>query len=377
VRIGIVGAGPAGLLFALLIKRRFPEWRIELFEQNPSNATFGFGVVFSHGALTFLERDVPDLHQELIRRMEAWPIQRIVHRDQRVDIDGNGFSAIARIHLNQLLQEHCREAGVRMAYGRAVSSLDELGEVDLCVGADGASSLVRSLFETEFKPRIRWLTNRFIWYGTAQMFDCLTLTFRENQHGQFVAHHYRHSRNMSTFIVECDAATWQRAGLDRLSDAESRAYCERLFAPDLGGYALLSNKSAWRPFPLISNECWWRGNRVLLGDALRTVHFSIGSGTRLAFEDAIALDRAIAEQGDDVTAALRTFECTRRPIVEKLLSAANASSHWYERLPEKMRLEPEVLAYDYMMRSGRMTDDRLREISPKFMAKLDEGRSRP
>jgi 2-polyprenyl-6-methoxyphenol hydroxylase-like FAD-dependent oxidoreductase len=179
VRIVTIGAGPAGLLFSLLIKRRFPSWSVELFEQNPSHATFGFGVVFSHGALTFLERDVPPLHQELIRRLEAWPIQRIVHREQRVDIDGNGFSAIARIHLNLLLQEHCREAGVRMEYGRAVASVDELGEADLCVGADGANSLVRSLFEAEFKPRIQWLTNRFIWYGTAQMFECLTLTFRE------------------------------------------------------------------------------------------------------------------------------------------------------------------------------------------------------
>jgi 2-polyprenyl-6-methoxyphenol hydroxylase-like FAD-dependent oxidoreductase len=179
---------------------------------------------------------------------------------------------------------------------------------------------------------------------------------------------------MSTFIVECDTATWHRAGLDRLADVESRAYCERLFAPDLGGYSLVSNKSSWRQFPLIANECWHSGNRVLLGDALRTVHFSIGSGTRLALEDAIALDRAIAGAGEDVTGALRTFEYARRPIVEKLLSAANASSYWYERLPEKMRLTPLALAYDYMMRSGRVTDERLREISPKFMTKLDEGR---
>jgi 2-polyprenyl-6-methoxyphenol hydroxylase-like FAD-dependent oxidoreductase len=309
--------------------------------------------------------------------METWPIQRIVHRNQRVDIDGNGFSAIARIHLNQLLQERCRDAGVRIEYGRAVASLDELGDADLHVGADGANSLVRSLGAAEFKPTIHWLTNRFIWYGTAQRFECLTLTFRENRHGPFVAHHYRHGPAMSTFIVECGAATWHRAGLDRMSEAESRAYCERVFAPDLQRHALLSNKSSWRQFPLIINERWWAANRVLLGDALRTVHFSIGSGTRLALEDAIALARAIAGTGEDVTAALRGFEQARRPIVQKLLAAANASSYWYERLPEKMTLSPWALAYDYMTRSGRMTDERLREISPMFMAEVEERRRAP
>jgi 2-polyprenyl-6-methoxyphenol hydroxylase-like FAD-dependent oxidoreductase len=181
---------------------------------------------------------------------------------------------------------------------------------------------------------------------------------------------------MSTFVVECDATTWRRAGLDQMSDQASRTYCEQVFAADLAGHSLVSNKSIWRQFPLLSTRRWFVGNTVLLGDALRTVHFSIGSGTRLAFEDAIALDRAFAEAGADVPRALNVFERERRPIVEKIVAAANASSYWYERLGEKMQLKPWELAYDYMTRSGRMTDERLRELSPKFMAFVDAKRNR-
>jgi 2-polyprenyl-6-methoxyphenol hydroxylase-like FAD-dependent oxidoreductase len=376
VQINVVGAGPAGLLFSLLIKRRFPEWRVEVFEQNPPDATFGFGVVFSKGALAFLERDVPDFHEQLTRRLEAWPMQRIVHRDEQVDIDGNGFTAIGRLELNQFLQTLCSDAGVTIDYDHVISSFVEISDANLLVGADGANSFVRRALESDFEPQIEWLTNRFAWYGTAQLFDCLTLTFRANQDGSFVAHHYRHSPTMSTFVVECDATTWRRAGLDRMSDEDSRAYCESVFARDLGGHGLVSNKSIWRQFALIANQHWSVGNVVLLGDALRTVHFSIGSGTRLAFEDAIALDRAISEAGTDVPAALAIFEHERRPIVEKILSAANASSYWYERFPEKMALEPWELAYDYMTRSGRMSDERLRELSPMFMARVNEERKR-
>jgi 2-polyprenyl-6-methoxyphenol hydroxylase-like FAD-dependent oxidoreductase len=375
VRINVVGAGPAGLLFSLLIKRRFPMWQVRVFEQNPPDATFGFGVVFSLNALAFLERDLPDCYQQLVPRLESWPMQHIVHRDERVEIDGNGFSAIGRLELNQFLQTLCADAGVDVEYERNIASLDDLPHADLLVSADGANSMVRRALEAEFAPEMEWLTNRFAWYGTAQPFDCLSLTFRANEHGSFVAHHYRHSRTMSTFVVECDQATWRRAGLDRKSDEESRLYCQIVFAPDLNGNPLVSNKSIWRQFLLLASRRWFAGNIVLIGDALRTVHFSIGSGTRLAFEDAIALDRAFAENGEDVARALTAFERERRPIVEKIIAAANASSYWYERLAEKMKLQPWQLAYDYMTRSGRMTDERLRELAPKFMARVDYERT--
>ena len=374
MRVAVIGAGPAGLLFSLLARRRHPSWRIEVAEQNPEGATYGFGVVFSEGALAFLERDEPRLSTIMQAAMERWPTQRIVHRDERVDIDGSGFSAIGRLALQEILQKLCRNAGVKIEYGRAVAALDEFAGADLVVGADGSNSLVRAALQEQFQPEIELLTNRFAWYGTTQPFDCLTLTFRGNEHGAFVAHHYRHAPGMSTFVVECDEATWNRAGLGRMDDARSRAYCERVFAPDLDGHPLVSNKSLWRQFPLLSNRRWSSGKFVLIGDALRTVHFSIGSGTRLAFEDAIALDRALGEAGGDVPRALAAFERARRPVVEKLLAAANASSYWYERFPEKMRDAPWRLAYDYMTRSGRMSDERLRELAPKFMGRVEAER---
>jgi 2-polyprenyl-6-methoxyphenol hydroxylase-like FAD-dependent oxidoreductase len=375
MRVAVVGAGPAGLLFSLLAKRRYPSWRIEVVEQNLEGATYGFGVVFSEGALAFLERDEPQLSNTVQAAMERWPMQRIVHRDERVDIDGNGFSAIGRLALQEMLRNLCRDAGVRIEYGRAVTALDEFAAADIVVGADGSNSQVRASLQTQFQPKIELLTNRFAWYGTTQPFDCLTLTFRENEHGAFVAHHYRHAPAMSTFVVECDEVTWKRAGLGRMDEAQSRAYCERVFAPDLNGHPLVSNKSLWRQFPLISNRRWFSEKFVLIGDALRTVHFSIGSGTRLAFEDAIALDRALGEVGEDVPRALAAFERERRPVVEKLLAAANASSYWYERFPEKMREAPWRLAYDYMTRSGRMTDARLRELAPRFMSRVEAERA--
>jgi 2-polyprenyl-6-methoxyphenol hydroxylase-like FAD-dependent oxidoreductase len=374
MKIIVVGAGPAGLLFALLTKRRQPRCEITVFEQNAADATFGFGVVFSRGALEFLSRDEPQLHAELSRVMESWPMQRIVHRDEAIDIDGNGFSAVGRLQLLQLLQSRCSEVEVEMRFGVLVDP-SKLPKADLIVAADGVNSAVRKRYANQFRPRIELLTNKFAWYGTRQRFACLTLTFREGRHGAFVAHHYRYSPDMSTFIVECSAATWERAGLDAMSDEASRRYCEEVFARDLGGHPLVGNRSIWRNFPLLRNEAWSFENKVLIGDALRTGHFSIGSGTRLAFDDAIALSKVL-EDGISVKQALLEFERQRRAVVEKLVAAANLSSYWYERLDERMALEPWRLAYDYMTRSGRMSDERLREEAPRFMRLVDSRRGR-
>ncbi|MBI2317651.1 MAG: NAD(P)-binding protein, partial [Betaproteobacteria bacterium] len=216
MRIAIIGGGPAGLYFAYLMQRRNRRHRIVVLEQNPRDLTWGFGVVFSHRALDFLRRDDPDTFALLQTRMESWPDQRIVHGGEAVLIDGNGFAAIARLDLLQLLHGLAEPLGVEIRFATTVGDVKPYLDADLVVGADGINSVVRNAFAEQFRPSIVNLSNKFAWYGTAQRFDTLTLTFRAGRDGAFVAHHYRYSPHMSTFIVECDAPTWERAGLARM-----------------------------------------------------------------------------------------------------------------------------------------------------------------
>lgn len=364
----MVGGGPAGLYFALLMKRLDPSNEIRVVEQNPAGSTFGFGVVFSDRALAFLQEADPDSYADLERSLHTWSDQVVVHRDERVRIDGIGFSGIGRLELLRVLQDHCRRRGVALQFERRLADLSGLADYDVVVGADGVNSIVREACRDRFEPSSRALSNRYVWYGTPQLFDALTLTFRENAHGVFVAHHYRHAPHRSTFIVECDAATWNRAGCASMSEDESRRYCEGVFARDLRGEPLLTNHSLWTTFKAVTNRRWSQGNVVLIGDALRTVHFSIGSGTRNALEDAVALFRALETHGPDVPAALRAFEAVRRPAVEKFLRVAEGSYTWYEQFRERMSLDPLAFAYDYVMRGGRISHERLKERSPRFVA---------
>lgn len=367
MRIGVAGGGPAGLYFALLMRIRYPGHTVAVVEQNPPDATYGWGVVFSERALGFLHASEPRFYADLAKRLRTWDEQIIVHRGERVAIDGLGFAGIARLDLLRLLQEHCLRAGVQLEFGRRLTDLEPFRHADLVVGADGVHSTVREIYRQHFEPRIEILTNPYIWYGTAQAFAALTLTFRENRHGPFVAHHYPYSRAASTFIVECDAATWERAEFAGMSDDASRAYCEGLFREDLGGHPLLTNRSQWLRFAVVTVRRWVHDRVVLLGDALRTVHFSIGSGTRTALEDAVALADAFATT-DDVREALRTFERARRPAAEEFLSVAARSSAWYERFADKLVMDPLPFAYSYVTRGGRVTPERLRARSPRFAA---------
>jgi len=372
-RIAVLGGGPAGLYFAYLWKRRQPESEVEVFEQNPAGATFGFGVVFSDRALDFLRQDDPETADLIAPRMEAWQDITLVHRGGRIAIDGVGFSAIGRLEFLTLLQERARSVGVEPRYGVPVRSVDELQGFDLVVAADGVNSLLRRAFEGDFKTSLSWLDNKFVWYGTTKRFETLSQTFVATGLGSFTAHHYRYAPAMSTFIVECDRATWLQAGFAEMSPDETKAICEEVFAEALDGHPLISNKSAWRNFPWIWNERWSHRNIVLVGDALRTAHFSIGSGTRLALEDAIALDKALAA-APDLLAGLATYEAARRPVVEKLVAASKASAAWYERFASHMRLDPLDFAMSYVTRSGRVDRDRLRAIAPRFMAGYDAAR---
>jgi 2-polyprenyl-6-methoxyphenol hydroxylase-like FAD-dependent oxidoreductase len=374
MHIAILGAGPAGLYLAYLIKRRSPETAVTLVEQNPADATFGFGVVFSDRALEFLREDDEATYSAITPHMESWSDITIVHRGERVTIDGVGFSAIGRLKLLLLLQARARSVGVEPSYQRAVKSLGELGKVDLVVGADGVNSLVRRSNENRFGASVRLLTNRFAWFGTEKRFETLTQTFIETEAGSFNAHHYRYSSDLSTFIVEVDQPTFARAGFAEMGEAETRVFCEHVFAQTLDGHRLISNNSIWRQFPIVHNEHWAADNCVLVGDALHTAHFSIGSGTRLAMEDAIALDRALAHSGN-VGAALVAYEAARRPTLEKLVSGANGSATWYEHFAEHMRLAPVDFAMSYITRSGRVDIERLRKLSPRFVAQFERDRA--
>ncbi len=367
MRTVIVGGGPAGLYLALLLKRQHPRYLISVIEQNPADATFGFGVVFSQRALGFLRQADPNSYAEIEARLQTWPDQAIVHRGQEVRIDGLSFSGIARLELLQILQRHCRTHDVELHFGERLTDVHQLDNVDLVVAADGVNSVVRQAYADQFEPRIELLSNRYIWYATRQPFACLTLTFRENADGAFVAHHYRYSEDCSTFIVECDAATFERAGLGQLSDEDSRRYCEQLFDADLHGHELLSNRSSWVNYRVVSNRRWSYRNIVLIGDALRTVHFSVGSGTRMALQDAVALARALSET-DDIEPALGAFEDAHRPAVEEFLQVAAESYRWYEGFRDKLALEPVPFAYDYVMRGGRISHERLKQRSPALAA---------
>ena len=376
MRIVILGAGPAGLYLAYLIKRRAGLNTVSIIEQNAASATFGFGVVFSDRALEFLREDDPETFAALAPQMETWNDMTLVHRNERVVIDGVGFAAIGRLKLLQLLLARARAVGVEPKFDSPVSSLDELEDADVVVGADGVNSLVRRSLADWFGASVSHLSNRFAWFGTSKVFDTLTQTFRHTPLGDFNAHHYRYAAGRSTFIVETDASTFARAGFERMLDSESRSLCEKIFAAALGGHPLISNNSIWRQFPLVRNTRWSHGKYVLIGDALHTAHFSIGSGTRLAMEDAMALDKALALHPRDVRAALAAYEAARRPVVEKLVAGADGSAQWYERFAEHMQLAPVDFAMSYITRSGRIDLERLRKLSPKFVERYERERSK-
>jgi len=370
LRIAVIGGGPGGLYFAYLWKTRNPESQVDLFEQNAAGATWGFGVVFSDEALDFLRADDRETVDAIAPLMESWRNITLCLRGENVEIDGVGFSSIGRLELLKILQTRAHDAGVTAHYDMAVQSLDQFVDYDLIVAADGLNSLVRRSFEGDFGTSLSYSSNKFAWYGTSKRFETLSQTFVSTERGAFNAHHYRYSPTMSTFLVECDRATWQAYGFAYKSVDESKAICEDVFAEALGERLLISNKSAWRNFPWVWNEHWSHKNMVLIGDALHSAHFSIGSGTRLAIEDAIALVKSLEKEAH-VTTALARYEAERKPIVKKLVTAARTSADWYEHFAEHMKLDLMDFAHSYITRSGRIDDGRLRTMAPNFMARYE------
>ena len=372
MKVNVIGGGPAGLYFALLMKRHGVAREVVVYERNPPDATFGWGVVFSGRTLRNLREADEVSHRRITESFETWDNVDVVLRDSKITIRGNDFSGVARIKLLNILQERCAEVGVDLRFNTSVEDVGALAaECDLLVGADGVGSLVRERYADGFRPTLAEGCNKYIWYGTRRLFHGLTLTFRETEAGVFAAHSYKFSKELSTFIVECDEETWRGAGLDQMPDAEARAYLGRVFARDLEGEELLSNNSRWINFLLVKNGRWSHDNVVLLGDALHTAHFSIGSGTKLAIEDSIELFRHFAA-GADVPSALEAFERERKPVVEEYQRAADESRIWFERARAHVGLEPLPFAYSLMTRSTRVDRESLRRRDPAFIAAYEE-----
>jgi anthraniloyl-CoA monooxygenase len=371
MKIDIIGGGPAGLYFAILMKQADPAHDITVYERNGPDDTFGWGVVFSGKTLRNLrEADEPS-HTEITRSFEAWDNVDIVHRDLKISIHGNSFSGIARLQLLHILQQRGRDLGVQLHFQNEINDVRQLaGHCDLLLGADGVNSTVRQTLADRFQPSLDVRTNRYIWYGTNRLFQGLTLIFRETPAGVFAAHSYKFNKTTSTFIVECDEQTWNNARFAEMSDEKTRAYLAEVFLPDLNHQPLLSNNSKWINFVLVKNAHWSGENVALLGDALHTAHFSIGSGTKLAMEDAIALKQCLDETLQ-VRAALLRFEERRRPVIEEYQAAAYESMLWFEKARDYMRLSPIELAYVLMTRSGRVDLDELRKRDPEFVARYE------
>jgi anthraniloyl-CoA monooxygenase len=367
MNIKIIGGGPAGLYFAILMKKADPKHQIQVYERNGPDDTFGWGVVFSGKTLANLRAADEESHAEITKQFEAWDNVDVVHRDEKISIHGNSFSGIARLQLLKILQRRAEQLGVEISFRNEVNDIESLrNQCDLLVAADGVNSTVRLQYLEQLKPQLDLRAHRYIWYGTNQLFHGLTLTFRNNVAGTFAAHSYKFNKQTSTFIVECDPETWRKAGFEQMSADDTRTYLGEVFAADLNGHPLLSNNSKWLQFLLVKNENWFFENLVLLGDALHTAHFSIGSGTKLAMEDAIALAESFRE-ATSVNDAFARFAETRRPVIEEYQAAAFESMLWFEQARNYMHLSPMDLAFSVMTRSGRVTYDDLKKRAPEFI----------
>jgi len=360
-----VGAGPASLYFAILLKKAFPDVSVHLSERNQPDDTFGWGVVFSDETLGHFEEADPESYAEIRARFRTWTdIDTWVH-DRLVRSTGHGFSGLSRRTLLQILHRRAMGLGVRIDFGREVRGLEDLDRADLVLAADGVNSVVREGHPDWFGPRIDWRRCKFAWLGTTLPLEAFTFVFRENEHGLFQVHAYPFEEGLSTWIVECRESVWLRAGLDRADEAGTVAYMERLFADHLRGHRLLANRSLWRTFPTIRNDRWHHGNVVLLGDAAHTAHFSIGSGTKLAMEDALALVAAFREAGlSDVPRALALYDTRRREEVERLQHAAQTSLEWFENSARYLVQEPVPFTFNLMTRSKRITYENLARRDP-------------
>jgi anthraniloyl-CoA monooxygenase len=350
MKVAVIGGGPAGLFFSILTKKAFPESHVVVFEKNERGRTYGWGVVLSNKILLTVEEADPDSFQRIEKRLLKWTTLNVIHKGEQITYGGNNFSALSRLDLLNTLWDRCEELGVEIVSNCKFDTSESLRDYDLIVGADGINSSIRDEYKHTFKPSITTAGNRYIWYGTRKEFDGLTLIFLKCGDLVFTAHAYGFSPETSTFIVEVDQNTWQKAGLDKLSDEATRALIQDYFSDYLRGYDLLSNRSHWSVFQEVRNQNWSAGNIILIGDALHTCHFTIGSGTRLALEDAICLTNSL-KISSNLSDAFLNFTMERRPVIEKYQAMARSSQRFFENISTHMLLDPLPFTHALMRRS--------------------------
>jgi anthraniloyl-CoA monooxygenase len=369
VKVAVVGGGPGGLYFSLLFAQARPDASIDVFEKNPRGATYGWGVVFSDRTLaSFREADAPT-YEAIVDSFVIWDVIEVRYKGDTVRCGGQVFSGMARRTLLDLLQRRSEDLGVRLHFEEERGP-EDLGDYDLVVAADGIHSRFRKAREDALRPRVSEGRSRYVWFGTTCPFDAFTFVFRPTEHGLFQAHVYPFDGHTSTFIVECSETTWRNAGLDGADEAASIRFCEEVFARDLRGHDLMSNQSRWLTFPTLATRRWWDGNVVLLGDAVHTAHFSIGSGTKLAMEDAIALAREVA-RAPGLPAAFGAYELERKGVVERFQQAARESQDYFESTDRYVDLDTEQFLFHLLTRSGRVSYDDLRVKDAALIDRVD------
>jgi 2-polyprenyl-6-methoxyphenol hydroxylase-like FAD-dependent oxidoreductase len=378
IRVACIGGGPGGLFFSTLLRRQRPDIDVVLFERNQPTDAFGFGVVFSDRTLQRIDEADPTLHRALAEEGVHWDSIAVAAKGETHFFAGNGMAAVHRKVLLRFLQNAAAEAGVDLRFGHNVGSLDELDDFDLVIGADGTNSLVREALEPAFGSTVETATAKFIWFGTTYPFERLTFVHRRSEHGNFAAHAYPIGQGLSTFIVETDEATWRAAGLDGFdprtppgpSDEVSQDYLRRLFAEDIGGHPLVANNSRWANFRTRRTRQWSSGRVALLGDAVHTAHFSVGSGTKMAMEDAIVLAREVAAAPDDLTGALARYEEERKPEVAHIQDAAGPSLGWWEQFGRYHEaFDPLQFSFHFFSRS--IDVERVRRRDPDLAAAIE------
>ena len=370
MRVLIIGGGPGGLYSGLLLKKWNPGFDITVVDRNPPDATYGWGIVFSEQTLNSFRDADPESYEEITRNFVEWTAIEVHYRGMAVRCGGHHFAGASRKVFLQILQQRCEQVGVRLCYRTEIRKPEEWSDYDLVIGADGLASVVRKAYSDHFQPVISAASEKYIWLGSNLVLTAFTFWFAENEHGVFQTHSYPFSKDLSTVIVECDQAAWRRAGLDRASESESVAYCERLFADKLAGHQLLSNRSSWLSFETIKNKSWHYRNAVLLGDSAHTAHFSVGSGTKMAMEDAIALARACTKHRE-LEAALTDYELERRPYVEGIQRAAQQSRIFFENTRHYFHMAPLQFTFHLLTRSGRITRENMRVRDPGFVEGVD------